>query len=232
MTKVLIIASDPETAALYRSAVEKLGADCEVAASFAEMKQKMRNVPFNGVILDVLTAVRAPHTDKIDIQHISDVYPTLRVRWDAQAREIRGIVIGKLINKENPLGSFLDQFCRTHPARICRINKRHPIHFNVLLSKNETFTEDHTEKTTTLDISKGGCFLISNQGWQDCGVAWVRFLELSDPTPIPVVIRRWRPWGQAMLVPGIGVEYKRISPAQLEEISRHFKSPEEPVSSS
>lgn len=224
MSKVLIIASDPATADCYRIAVEKHGAQCEVATSFEEMKQQMRRMPFNGMILDVLTAVRASLKDKIDIQSIAEVYPTLRVRWDAKAGEIRGLVIGNLISKEDPLGDFLGKFCDSRPARICRMNKRHPIHFSVLLSKDKYFAVDQTEKTITLDISHGGCFLISTQNWQDADFAWLRFMDISDDEPVQVVIRRYSPWGKNMLVPGIGVEFSQIKSGQLDDICKYFKS--------
>ena len=223
MINVLIIASDPQTAALYRVAAEKLGAKCEVAINIEEMKQQIRRVPFNGLLLDVLTAVRASLSDKIDIQSIAEVYPTLRVRWDASAGELRGLVIGSLIDKEDPLRDFLNNFCHSRPARICRMNKRYSLNFNVLLSKDENFSEDQAEKTVTLDISQGGCFLISTQCWQDTEFAWLRFLEISDAEPVQVVIRRYCPWGKTMNFSGIGVEFSQIKPGQLEDICKYFK---------
>ena len=223
MVRVLIIASDPATADLYRTAVEKLGAECEIAGDMAEMKLQMSKKPFNGLILDVLTAVRSSLKDKVDIQSISEVYPVLRVRWDSKAGEIRGLVIGNLINKESPLQDFLNKFCHSRPARICRMNKRYPVHFNVLLSKDINFAADQTEKTVTLDISQGGCFLISTQSWQEAEYAWIRFLEISDPTPVQILIRRHSDWGKTMNIPGIGTEFSQIKPNQLEDICGYFK---------
>lgn len=224
MTNVLIIASNPQTAALYRMAAEKLGAKCEVALNIKEMKQQIRRTPFNGLLLDVLTAVRASFSDKIDIQNIAEVYPTLRVRWDASAGEIRGLVIGNSIDKEAPLRDFLNKFCHARPARICRMHKRYPLNFNVLLSKDRNFSEELAEKTVTLDISLGGCFVYSTQCWQDTEFAWLRFLEISDANPVQVAIRRFCPWGKTMNIPGIGVEFTQIKPGQREDICRHFKS--------
>jgi hypothetical protein len=222
MLKLLIICNQPETAAQYRLAAEKLGADCKVAADVREMKQIMRGRPFHGLILDVLTAVRASLNDKITLQEVSEIYPTLRVRWDAEAGRIRGIFIGRRIDKRNPLGDFIDTYCSTRPARICRENPRYRIHFNVLLSKEQTCCETTAERVVSLDISRGGCFFISTRDWQDTGAAWVRFLDISDPTPVKVTIRRRCHWGKTLQMPGIGVEFCEIDAKQLEEICQHI----------
>lgn len=228
MERVLIISENPDMAQIYRDAVSKLGWEYEVIGHIKTLKQVIGSRPFNGMVLDVLTAVRGSFRDKIDIQHLSDIYPTLRVRWDDKTGKIRGMVIGKTIDKDNPLEDFLDNFCRNRSARICRENPRYRLHFNALLGRRETCSGDQTEKTVTLDISRGGCFLISNQDWEGVERAWIRFLDIADPSPVRVTVRRRCGWGQSMRIPGIGVEFDDIRPEQLEEISRHFKKPSFP----
>jgi hypothetical protein len=222
MIKVLVLAGNPETLPLVRSALEELGARHEVCHTVSEMRQKLHRVPFNGLILDVLALVRTSQQDKLFIQEISELYPTLRMRWDSRARCIRGLVFGTPLDREEPVRDFLEKCCRSWPARIYREGKRLPLHFNALLSRNEDFREKGQEKTVTLDLSEDGCFLITTQAWQKEEVAWVRFVELADPTPIQVEIRRYRPWGKGLQIPGIGVKFKEILPGQLQEIRRYL----------
>ncbi len=222
MINILIVSVNPETAAIYRMALEKRGYLCEVAEGINDMQQKMVRMPFNGLLLDIVTTVKASQKEKLFIQEICDLYPTLRVRWDSKARQIRGLMLGRSLQKEDLLKDFVDNFCSTQPARIFRAHSRFPIHFNVLLHREEALPEEEVEKTVTLDLSEKGCFLISRQSWQENEIAWIRLLELSDPSPIQVEIRRYFPWGEAMHIPGIGVEFKKLSPVQIKEIYLHL----------
>jgi hypothetical protein len=222
MIKVLVLAGTSETRQIFLTALDKLGVPCDVAFSVSEMRRKLLHTPFNGVILDVLTVVRASQKEKLFIQEISELYPTLRVRWDSQTRRIRGLVFGRSLDRDDPVGDFLEKHCRPWPARMCREDKRLPLHFNALLSRNREFREEEVEKSVTLDLSEGGCFLISGRSWQRGEFLWVRFLELTDPAPIGAEIRRCHPWGEGMQIPGIGVQFGEIDPGQLQEIRRYL----------
>jgi hypothetical protein len=223
MNRVLILDSHPQTLAIYRRALEELGANCETAENFTELKQKLLQVPFNGVVIDVLTAVRANPEEKRLLQEIVEVYPTLRVRWDAGAGRIRGLVFGKSLAGDHPLHYFLKHLCRNHPARSFRASKRYLLHFNALLWRDSACRPDQSERSLTLDISLGGCFLVTfDDQWQNQQHAWLQLLELSDPTPIEVIIRRFSPWGKNPTIPGLGVEFLQLGPGQAEELRQHF----------
>lgn len=190
MIKLLVLAGIPETRQSFLTALENLDILFEVAFSVPEMRQKLLHTPFNGVILDVLTMVRASQKEKQFIQEISELYPTLRVRWDSLSERIRGLVFGRSLNGDDVVGDFLENCCRPWPARTCREERRLPFHFNALLSSDGEFREEDVEKTATLDLSEGGCFLISGRSWQKGDLVWVRFHELTDAAPIRAEIRR------------------------------------------
>lgn len=224
MSHVLILDSHPQTLAIYRQALEELGANCETAGNFTELKQKLLQLPFNGVVIDVLTAVRANPEEKHLLQEIAEAYPTLRVRWDAGAGMIRGLVFGKSLAGDHPLRYFLEQLCRNHPPRTFRTSRRHAIHLNVLLSRDGGFRPDQSERSVTLDISLGGCFLVTfDDRWENQQHAWLQLLELSDPTPIEIIIRRVSPWGKNPTIPGLGVEFLQLRPGQAEELRQRFQ---------
>ncbi|WP_225072118.1 PilZ domain-containing protein [Desulfuromonas sp. CSMB_57] len=224
MSHVLIFDRHPPTLAIYRRALEELGADCETAGNFTELKQTLLQRPFNGVVIDVLTAVRANPEEKLLLQEIAEAYPTLRVRWDAGAARIRGLVFGKSLAGDHPLRYFLEHVCRNHPPRAFRASRRHAIHLNGLLSRDSEFPPDQLERTVTLDISLGGCFLVTfDDHWENQQHAWLQLLELSDPTPIKIIIRRVNPWGKKPSIPGLGVEFLQLHPDQAEELRQRFQ---------
>jgi hypothetical protein len=223
MIKVLILAGDPEARSVIRRKLDESGVLHDEARDASEMWEKIICSPFNGVILDVLTSAKAPPGGKVLIQEVSELYPTLRVRWDSRNRDLRGLVMGESLDKNHLLDDFLNRFCRPWPARLYRQHKRVPLNLNVLLSRDESFREGLVEKTVTLDISEGGCFLFSTQTWEEIDPVWVRFQEISDPTPIRAEIRRSRPWNTGMHIPGIGVQFTNLNPRQLWEICQHLK---------
>lgn len=222
MPRLLIVSGTPETAAHYRTAMEQRGAACEMTHSVADMFEILLRIPFNGLVLDVPTAIKATEKEKALLQDLSDVYPTLRVRWDARAGQIRGLLLGQTLNGADPVGDFMDRFCRSRPARTCRKNKRYQLHFNALLSSEETVREGRAEKVFTVDISEGGCYLFSSRSWENRDVAWVRFIELSDPTPIRLEVRRCVRWGEGLQIPGIGAQFSEIPPGQLQELRAYL----------
>lgn len=222
MIKLLIVSTNAAALAIYRETFEALGACCDCAESLGDMHHQLKNMPYHGVVVDVLTASKAAHKDKVLMQEISDTYPTLRVRCNAVSRQVRGMVIGQFLDKTVPLRDYLNRLCRSVDARIFRESKRLAIHFNVLLSKTLEFSSNQVEKTITFDVSRSGCFIMSSQEWNDIEEAWVRILELSDPNPIQVQIRRYLPWGKQPRISGVGVEFKNLQPEQLKEIHRHW----------
>jgi Tfp pilus assembly protein PilZ len=130
-------------------------------------------------------------------------------------------VLGKTLDRDDPVGDFVDRFCRCHPARRCRGSKRRPLHFNVFLSRQRE-TQDEVEKTVTLDISEGGCFLITSQAWQQGENVWLRFADLCDGTPVRAEVRRHLPWGESLCIPGIGLEFKKMPPTLLQQLRRRL----------
>jgi hypothetical protein len=216
MPHILIVAARPEHAAVYRKALMRRNASCETAQDIADMHRRVLRTPFNGLMLDVYTTMKASQEEKTIIQETTEIYPTMRVRWDVGAHQIRGLVLGQTLDHEDPLGDFLDRFCRCRPARICRGSKRHAIHCNVLLSRRADFRANDVEKTVTLDISEGGCFLITSETWHDGETAWLRFVDLCDAAPVQAEVRRHLPWGQGLSIPGIGVKFQNPCPALME----------------
>jgi hypothetical protein len=222
MIKVIILADTPQTLSIFGTALDNLGIHYEKAESVLKMRKKMQTAPFNGVILDVLTTIKAAPQEKIIIQEISELYPTLRLRWDSRNHCFRGLIIGETLDQKHPISDFLQRFCYSTPERVFRQHKRLPIHFNVLISQDEEFSENKTEKSVTLDISGGGCFLFSTRNWEKIDVAWVRFLDFSEKGPYRVQICRFLPWGRGKFFPGIGVKFVDLTPDQIKELGRQL----------
>lgn len=221
MIKLLLLSSNTEAVSACQKAFKRMGVRCEWADNIADMNQQLVHTPFNGVVLDVLTTARISPKDRAHIQELSEYYPTLLMRWSTAAQKIGGLVFGEILDKKDPLRDFVERFCHPERALTYRENKRYDIHFNVLLSPDQKFSEERTEKTVTLDLSRGGCFIISSRNWNNIDYAWIRLLELVDPSPIRVKLCRYVPWGEQRQIPGIGTKFIDLQPGQQQEIDQH-----------
>jgi hypothetical protein len=226
MIKLLLLSRNTEAVSACQKALKAQGVCCEWAGSVADMHRQLVSAPFNGLILDVLTTAKTSHKDKIFIQEVSEHYPTLLMRWNTAAQKFRGLVFGEILDKEDPLGDFVERFCPPERILLYRENKRYDIHFNVLLSLDEDFSRELVEKTVTLDLSQGGCFIISSRNWQNIDYAWIRLLELADPSPIQVQLCRYLAWGEQARIPGIGVKFMDLQPSQRQEIHGYCDNPQ------
>jgi Tfp pilus assembly protein PilZ len=221
MIKLLLLSRNTEAVSACKKAFEALGVCCEWTDNIVDMHQKLLSTPFNGLVLDVLTTAKTSQKDRALIQEVSEYYPTLLMRWNSATQKIGGMVFGEILDKKDPLGDFVSRFCRAERALLFREDKRHDIHLNVLLSLDKDFSEELVEKTVTLDLSRGGCFIISSRSWENIDQAWIRLLELIDPTPIQVQLCRYVPWGKQTKIPGIGIKFIDLQPGQRQEIYQY-----------
>ena len=88
----------------------------------------------------------------------------------------------------------------------------------VVYRKTNSVEHKKEDRTVTMNVSKGGCFIYSVDDLQSDTRLMMMFKELEEQTPILGEVR-WRAlWGEAMQIPGIGVKFKNLSEGQLAKI--------------
>lgn len=216
--RVLLVADDQQTRKAYLQAVAESGASCETLQSLDGLQRALEETPFNGLLLDLPTLVRADAAAKKLVNEVQEIFPTVRLRWHSRRRQVGAIALGGYLDPDAPLADFIDRFCRPWHARPLRKKNRVTSHLSVLLSDHPDFPPETTEKTTTLNISTGGCFVISNAPRKVGSLSWVRIMELGDTAPLEVEVRIHRPWGNGIKIPGIGVSFLDLTPEQKKEL--------------
>jgi hypothetical protein len=76
-----------------------------------------------------------------------------------------------------------------------------------------------------MDVSSNGCFLFSSARFQLGGRVWLRIVDLYDKSPISGIVRHKRKWGEAMVVPGIGIEFEVITESQRQSLLNPVSQP-------
>jgi hypothetical protein len=217
-TKLLLVVQDLNARTEYQRALESLEVQFDTVENLTELHGALLEAPYNGLLLDVSVMARASRSDKALVGDLLDLFPVVRLSWDAHANEIRSLFFGQTGGDPVELEDFVQQHCQAFNARCIRRHVRRAVHLNILVAQSDDLSEVAAQRTNSLDISVSGCFLYSTADWQDSRTAWLQISELADSTPIAADIRWHTPWGTAKRLPGIGLEFRQLTSGQLEEI--------------
>jgi hypothetical protein len=183
---------------------------------------------YNGIVIDIPTKIKALSDHRDLVYSILDRFPVIQVNFDRRNRLIRALLHGQH-ERTGSLEDLIRESCWHSPPRKLRSEERKVLHFNVLLSTRRQFDPQTLIRTVTLDVSLNGCFLFSSSRFQLGARVWLRIMDLYDKTPISGIVRHKRNWGDAMIIPGIGVEFETIKESQrralLDPIRTAAKNP-------
>jgi Tfp pilus assembly protein PilZ len=220
-TRVLLVCSEGVARDKYQEGLRNSGVQLDTVSSLEELYDAMVKTPYNGVLIDIITKIRASQDEKVLIHTVLEEFPLVQLKWDDELGIIKSIFLGQ-VKSCGTLEDFINQECRRFNARKIRSSIRKNINLNVTLAGDHHFHENSVAHTTTINMSKGGCFLLSVQKWERGDHAWFIINDLKDHTPIQGTVRWQIEWGKSMNIPGIGIEFQDIKEVQLKEFSDKY----------
>jgi Tfp pilus assembly protein PilZ len=218
--KVLLLSGEGKAKQAYLDTIKHLDIDVDTVSSITELYKTMINKPCHGVMIDLPTKIKASRDEKALVHEVLNKFPVINLRWENETGTIKTLYHSK-IQSGGTIKDFINQECRSFNPRTIRSSVRKNINFNVMLTKSDNFKEENMERTITIDVSKGGCFIYSPKKWERHSDVLLIIKELEDHTPIRGKVIWGIAWGEAMRIPGIGVMFKEIKSSQLENISDH-----------
>lgn len=225
--RILLVAQPGEACTLYEAALHGIGALVDTVASIDKFHGAVTHFAYNGVVIDIPTKIKALSEHKDLVYSIMGRFPVIQVNVDRHSGRIRALLYGHH-ERTGPLEDLIRETCWHSPPRKLRTEERKPFHYNVLLSTTRQFDPQTLIRTVTMDVSRNGCFLFTSARFQVGGRVWVRIMDFYDRTPISGIVRHKIKWGEAMVVPGIGVEFETISDNQRRSLLNPVK-PSAPV---
>ena len=219
--RIALLARQGAARKKYEDILTRFGVRVESVSAVQELFQMLRTSAYNGVVIDLPVKLRATQHEKDLFMDLADNFPVLQLNYDEQTGEVRSFYFSKVEGTES-LEDFINKECRNFKARVIRSSPRKKVHFNALLTREGGPADQPAEKSFTVDVSKGGCFLFSTQSWEKNEKVLFTLTELSDHTPIAGEVRWKREWGVSLKIPGIGVEFTHITEAQLAEIGNRL----------
>jgi len=216
--RILLVVAPGKSRDAYLRRLGRLPAVCDVVDSIDSLETSLQDTPYNGLLLDVPTMIRASTSQKAKVRALLEYYPVLRLTYRAAVEEIHGLTDGQTTPLPRSLEEFIGGDCVQFPARAVRAFKRCHLVFNLLLLDPAERPLAEAEKAYTVDVSESGCFVATVHP-PECGRSLSAVLcDLADPTPVPLEVR-WRIlWGETMRVPGFGAKFLSLTEAQRMEL--------------
>lgn len=220
-TKIVLVATPGNHAKEYLAHIQKYDVDVKLVETFRNLENVLSQEPYNGIIVDLKTKLKAPREHKELAYEVLEHYPVLQARLIPESDKLQTIPFGKA-SKEISLEAFLTDLCPRFHARKIRTSIRRRVHFNTLLSSSGSFDMQDVVRTITLNVSAGGCFIITSQNMETgSNVAFI-FKELATRTPIIGEVRWGVTWGRQMAVPGVGIKFEDIEDKQIQELTEKY----------
>lgn len=215
-TRIILVSMEGDARQAYLDAIKPLGVQVDTVSSFNELYKLLTNNHYNGVLLDLKTKIKEQKENKQLVYEILERFPLVQLNFDEKTKIIRSLYFGQSVGS-GTIEEFVNEECRSFEARPIRSNERKQIYFNVIIIKNGHLSEDDIDRTVTIDVSKGGCFIYSTDNWEINNRISIKIKELENSAPILCEVRWKRAWGKRMQVPGIGVKFENIDEVQLQE---------------
>ena len=215
--RVLLVCREGTSLQNYLDACKGQDAQIDLASSFEDLYKAIVKIPYNGILIDMPTKITTLSNDKERVDSILKRYPVARLTFNDKSGQLC-VFYSNQVAGSGTLEDFITKQCRSFTARTIRSNRRRDIVFNVILSKTKNISDQDSERTVTMNISRGGCFIFSIGDWEVNNDAWFIIKELTDQAPIRGLVKWKIDWGNEMSVPGIGIQFTDISDSQVKEI--------------
>jgi hypothetical protein len=201
----------------YLAALQGL-ARVDTADTVGDFLGLLRQRPYHGLLIDIPTQIKSPGKERDELGAVLGRFPTARLNWRPDTERVSVLVLGASTAGDYTLVDFIENQCRHFSNTPVRSASRIDLHLNLLLYREFPSEAAQAERTVTLDISWGGCFILTGTDWSLGDKAWVVLTELPGWRPIEVVVRWAQPWGQARRLPGIGCQFQDLNMDQAQEI--------------
>ncbi|MBT8339517.1 MAG: PilZ domain-containing protein [Desulfatitalea sp.] len=219
--KIVLVASESDQVDVYLKSFQVFDLELHTVPNITDLVRLLSREPFNGIVIDLKTKLKASHEEKELAYDVLEQYPVMQSRLILPSGKVQSMPVGKA-RKEVTIEDFFTRVCVAYQARKIRSDPRKSLNFNILLSRDGRFSVDAVERTFTINISRGGCFVPISSEWSiGQHVAFI-IKELEDRTPIVGEIRWCVPWGKRLTVPGIGIKFEDIQKGQLNQLIEQF----------
>lgn len=210
---LLIVKSEKHRSA-YLSALDLPGVRVVVSPSFSMLPAEAVDQAFHGVLVDLPTKIHALKAHRDFVYRILGSFPMAQLNVDRRTGRISVFYHGR--DEQGSLEDFVFQKCRRAAPRRFRQHHRKKAHFHVYVSGIRAGSD---LKSTTIDISQGGCFIYATDTCPAGTVLTLSFTALAADQSIQAEVRHQVPWGTPSRLSGFGLAFKDNASESLKALT-------------
>ncbi len=216
LLRIALVSRQENTCAFYHNLLSgRENIILETYVSVNDLRKGCLNKHYAGLIVDMWTHIGSPSADKEFIYSLDKVFPILYIGDQDQkpsAPDPAGDWRMTCQHEIKILEDFIQNQCRSMKPRGIRADARKDLFLNTHV---QFHGQEKSFKTNTWNISPSGCFIISPQEQPHGAFVWLTITDWEDKAMIAGEIKWSRPWGEDFrYLPGVGVAFSEISPAQ------------------
>jgi hypothetical protein len=198
---VLVIAYDENSRATIVAGASRSGVYAIACASFVEAQAHALSGRCRGILVDLVTMIKAKDAEKVIAHTLSGLYPTLRVK--SMGSMLIPMIMAGDAKQDKSLNDFFAKTCASFTPRKLRSAKRKEICIPTCIG---------TERGFTLNFSWSGVFIVdvNPERFAVGQQVSVRFLASPDSDfSAELTVVRLQPWGERH-TPGIGMQFNLV----------------------
>jgi len=155
--RLILVCKNGPAKEAYLLEAQRAGIEVDTVESFGELMKSMITNTYQGVMIDLVTSVKASREEKGLAQDVLDAFPVIQLKWDPESKSMRTIAGGSLPDNCT-LADFVSRECKLFVPRAVRLSVRKNVYFNVLISRTENMDPASTHRGMTVNVLKMGAF--------------------------------------------------------------------------
>lgn len=196
---VLVIAYNDTARAALAASLGSYGVRAEPCSTFCEAESFALRAPYQGILVDLASMIKAKAEEKVVAYTLAGLYPTLRVK--TMGTMLIPMAMAGDVKQDKSLHDFLTKTCAQFKPRRLRANRRRAICVPTYLGAVRGFT---------LNISWSGLFIVDMNPERFSVGEEIRVSIPDFGLEVEVSVARVQDWGQHR-PPGIGVRFEHMS---------------------
>ena len=162
---VALIASSEEDRHFFKRRLSSFsGLACQFFSSIRQFKSQCPGTRYSCLMIEIKTLFKSTPSEKRFFNFLLDQFSVMRVRVNSDKSDFSGFVENMELtglSGDQVLDLFLRDLCGRQAPRGIRMEGRTSVHLSVYLDFTDTTGQARRIKATTLDVSEGGCFIVT-----------------------------------------------------------------------